>query len=144
MSIRLGDKAMASWSGSFEDTVSPRYAAIFAGFDHIKLWLETLDWTAADASEQAVRHAWLDRLEAWIKESDTWDASEMERTRLESLQSFADNLRSGEPEDQNQGENPMTEGQRIIDILTPIHLTTPGRQRHRQRGLLSPGQLHHQ
>jgi hypothetical protein len=88
-------------SGSFEDTVSPRYEAIFAGLDHIKLWLETLDWTACEASQQAEMHARLDRLEAWMKEFDAWDQAEMAREREESLQRSIDDLKSRQPEDPN-------------------------------------------
>jgi len=30
-------------------------------------------------------HAWLDRLEAWVKEFDTWDQAMMEKGRVESF-----------------------------------------------------------
>jgi hypothetical protein len=76
---------MASWSGTFTDTVSPCYQALWERFEQMKLLLETLDWTAANDAEQQEAHAFLDRLEYWMEELETWDQAEMERSRLESL-----------------------------------------------------------
>lgn len=81
---------MGSWHGTFTDTVSPRYETLCQRFEAMKLLLETLDWTAADTSEQQAAHAFLDRLEQWMDELEAWDQAAMERSRHESFEaSFA-------------------------------------------------------
>jgi hypothetical protein len=85
-------------SGSFEDTVSPRWVELRKRVEWSRAGFDTWDFTASPPEEQREAHMLLDALEQWMDALDAWDREGMEQGRLESFkQTFPQLLKAMRP-----------------------------------------------